>query len=192
MRTNKKRNIFLIFVFIFIIGFSMNSTKIAGHSPTNLTLDYGYAQQQLTVLLVHSVADANTHYIFDIKIWNNNDFVDNYLYTNQTTNSIFAYTYNVSADVGDILKVTAECNQGGSLTKQITVSDNTITPSVPAAYVCIILIGLSSTVLIKIRRRVKRQEGSFFPISLFSAIHQFFLYGKHLFSIFANILKWII
>lgn len=137
----------------------MNSIKIAGHSPTNLTLDYGYAQQQLTALLVHSVADANAHYIFDIEIWNNDDFVGNYLYTNQTTNSIFSYTYNVSADVGDILKVTAECKQGGSLTRQIAVVDNSITPSVPAAHVCIILIGLSSTVLIKIRRRVKRKEG---------------------------------
>jgi len=55
--------------------------------------------------------------------------------------------------------VTAECNQGGSLTRQIAVVDNSITPSVPAAHVCIILIGLSSTTLIKIRRRVKRKEG---------------------------------
>lgn len=109
--------------------------------------------------MAHSVADTNTHFIIKIDIWRNDDFVISTSYTSQPTNSIFSYTYNISANIGDILEVIAECNQGGSLTRQLTVTDNSITPSVPAAHVCIILIGLSSTALIKIRQRVKRKEG---------------------------------
>jgi len=159
MWVKKKRNLVLISIFILMIGLSINSIKITSHTPTNLTLDYGFSDQQLTVLLVHSVADSNTHYIIDVDIWRNDDFVNSTSYTSQPTNSIFSYTYNISAAIGDIFEVTVECNQGGTKTSQITVIDNTITPSVPAAQVCIILIGLSSTVLIKIRRRVKRKEG---------------------------------
>ena len=158
MQFKKKRSLILISIFIFILGLTINYTEISSHSPSSLTLEYDYSQQQLTVLLVHSVLDMNTHYIFDIDIWNNDDFVGNYNYTSQPTMSVFSYTYNINADIGDILEVTAECNQGGSQTKQLTVSDNTTTPSVPAAHVCIVLIGLSSTALIKIRRRAKRKE----------------------------------
>ncbi|MCK5297367.1 MAG: hypothetical protein KAJ76_00575 [Candidatus Heimdallarchaeota archaeon] len=159
MWIKKKRNLLLISLFILLIGLSINSTKITGHSPSNLTLEYGFFDQELTVLLVHSVADSNSHYIIDVDIWKNDVLVNSTSYTSQPTNSIFSYTYNISATVGDILEVTTECNQGGTKTEQITVTDNTITPSVPAAHVCIILIGISSTALFKMRRKVKRKEG---------------------------------
>ncbi len=159
MWIKKKRNLVLISLFILLIGLSINSTKIIGHSPSNLTLEYSFSDQQLTALLVHSVADTNTHYIIAVDIWKNDVLVNSSSYTSQPSNSIFSYTYNISAIIDDILKVTTECNQGGTKTEQITVTDNTITPSVPAAHVCIILIGISSTALVKIRRRVKRKEG---------------------------------
>lgn len=158
MQFKKKSGLILISAFLLIIGFSLNSMDISSHSPSNLTLEYDFSHQELTVNLVHSVANMNNHYIIDIDIWRNDDYVGNYNYTSQPTMSVFSYTYNLTADVGDILEVTAECNQGGSQTKQITVINNTVTSAVPAAHVCIILIGISSTALIKIRRRVKRKE----------------------------------
>ena len=159
MWVKKKRNLVLISLFILMIGLTINSTKITGHSPSNLTLEYGFSDQQLTALLVHSSADTNTHYIIDVDIWKNDVLVNSSSYTSQPSNSIFSYTYNISAIIGDILKVTTECNQGGTKTEQITVTDNTITPAVPAAHVCIILLGISTTALFNMRRRVKRKEG---------------------------------
>jgi hypothetical protein len=159
MEFKKKSSLILLSAFAIIIGFTINSMNISSHSPASLTIEYDFSQQELTANLVHSVANMNTHFIIEIEIRVNDvlDSLNNY--TSQQTTSAFSYTYNVTAVVGDAIKVTAECNQGGSQIKQITVSDDTVTPAVPAAHVCIILIGLSSTALIKIRRRVKRGEG---------------------------------
>ncbi|MBK5114004.1 MAG: hypothetical protein KGD59_12750 [Candidatus Heimdallarchaeota archaeon] len=159
MPFKKKSSLILISAFLLIIGFTINSMDISSHSPASLTLEYDFSQQELTANLVHSVANMNTHYIFEIEIRINDIFDSLHNYTSQPTLSVFSYTYNITAVVGDIIEVTAECIQGGSQTKQITVTNNTVTPAVPAAQVCIILIGLSSTALIKIRRRVKRGEG---------------------------------
>lgn len=156
MQFKKKSGLILISAFLLLIGFTINSMDISSHSPSSLTIEYDFSQQELTSNLVHSVANMNTHFIIEIEIRVNDVLNSTNNYTSQPTMSIFSYTYNVTADIGDIIEVTAECNQGGSQTKQLTVTDNTVTPAVPAAHVCIILIGLSSTALIRIRSRVKR------------------------------------
>lgn len=153
MVLKKKSNLIIISAIVLIIGLSMNSKDVTSHAPSNLTLEYDFSQQELTANLVHSVTDMNTHYIFEIEIWKNDVFIITHHYTSQPSLSSFTYTYPVSADFGDILEVIAKCNQGGSQTKQITVTDNTVTQGVPAAHICIILIGISSTALIKLRRK---------------------------------------
>ncbi|NHJ33637.1 MAG: hypothetical protein FK732_12320 [Asgard group archaeon] len=156
--SKKKSNLILISAFLLIIGFTINSMDISSHSPSSLTLEYSFSQQELTINLVHSVADMNSHYIYNIEIFVNNILNDTLSYTSQPTMSVFSYTINLTADVGDIIKVTADCNQGGSQTKEITVTDDTVTSAVPAAHVCIILIGLASTAFLKFRNKIKKVE----------------------------------
>jgi len=159
LKLNNKRTVILISVITLFIGLATSSITTVSHSASNMTLIYDLPNQELTINIVHSVADPNTHYIFEIKIWKNNILEKQYNYTSQPTTSSFSYIYNVTAIVGDILKVSAECNIAGTLIKELTVSDETITQNVPAAYTCIILIGLSSAVFIRHRRSVKAREG---------------------------------
>ena len=116
----KKKILFLglIITSLFLVISTTNA-----HSPSNVVLDYELSTYTLNVVVEHGVSDVNTHYIKKIYIYVNDVLNHTENYTNQTYMTFQDDSFVVPALIGDVIRVTAICNQGGSLTNQITVQD---------------------------------------------------------------------
>jgi len=113
--------------------FPLFTVPTQAHSPSNMTLSYDYNSQILTVTVVHSVADVNTHYIDLITINKNGVFETNRTYTSQASTSSMSDTFTIPAEVNDILQVTAVCSISGLITRQLTVSSGGLQTQDPPA-----------------------------------------------------------
>ncbi|MGC9779918.1 MAG: hypothetical protein HZR80_11795 [Candidatus Heimdallarchaeota archaeon] len=67
--------------------------------------------------------------------------------------SVFSYDYNISAVVGDTLRVKASCNQDGTIIETLTIQSVNPTESVPAYPVCVTLAGLSILAIVSVLTR---------------------------------------
>jgi hypothetical protein len=85
-----------------------------------MSLVYFPITDDLRVTINHTVADPNNHYIYRVRIWVNGSLVNESLYTSQPSTSQFTYYYHpIIAYTGAWIKVTAYCNQGGSITRSL-------------------------------------------------------------------------
>ena len=100
----------------------------SAHPPSDVHLEYDFLNQKLNVTISHNVGNPSTHYIQRVRVTKNSVTVIDEQYTSQPTGNTFTYTYDVSADDGDLLEAYAECNLGGSLTGQTTVAGPDHTP----------------------------------------------------------------
>ncbi len=114
------KKIFSYFL-ISIISITFVSTNIIAHDPTSIELEYDFFNQKLDVTITHSVADPNNHYIETVDILKNDSGYLILNYTSQPTLSTFTYTYDVAAQDGDDLEVTAICSISGSITGSLIV-----------------------------------------------------------------------
>jgi hypothetical protein len=124
-----------------------------------MTLVYELSSHTLSVTVFHSVGDLNTHYIEYVTINKNGVFETDRNYTSQASAAAYLDVFNIDAVQGDVLQVTAYCNQGGQIIDQVTVSGGLQTqpqPNIPGFPLAGILIGLVlASGLILIRRRQK-------------------------------------
>ncbi len=111
-----------ITILILSLIVSIFTSNVYAHSPSSMNLTYDVETQDLEVEITHQVSDPNSHYIFNIVIKKNEISYNSYNYTNQPSTSKFAYNYDVDAQEDDIIEVTAYCNQGGQISKQLTVT----------------------------------------------------------------------
>jgi len=130
--------IYVAFCIIILLFTTIPSTVIA-HGPSEVIVKYDFDNQQLEVTITHNVGDPNSHYINKIELYKNSILIDTQEYDNQPTSSTFSYTYDISAEDGDVLKAHAYCNRGGDLSSELTVVgptqprekiDITISPSI--------------------------------------------------------------
>ena len=141
----------------------MNS-NVRGHSPSNMSLSYNSVSEELSVSITHNVATPNSHYIWRIRIWVNASLVNTSQYNSQPTTSTFVYQYNIVAGNGATIQATADCIQGGSITRSITVGSTkgqTEQPTIPGFYGLIpilVVSGLTITFLIIITRKINLKE----------------------------------
>ncbi len=160
-----KRSMSLIVLTILGIMILVQGTPVSAHTPGAMTLSYDFANQELTIVVSHSVTDVNSHYIIQVNIDKNS--VD-YLtrdYTSQNTTSQMSAIYGVSAVHGDVLSVQAICSVSGSISRQITVVDPDNTETTPTngggtpmdttllIGVAIVVIGVVAVIFALIRRR---------------------------------------
>jgi len=114
----------LLFSMILLCTISVNA-----HSPSSMTLTYDKASELLTVDITHQVSDPSSHYVNDIEITINGVSEIEESYSSQPSSS-FTYTFeNMSAEEGDVIACSANCNQGGSITEQFTVGSDTTSGS---------------------------------------------------------------
>jgi hypothetical protein len=143
-------------IFTFFLIFSVSTQA---HSPSNMTLSYDYNSQILTVTVVHSVTDVNTHYINLITINKNGVFETNRTYTSQASTTSMSDTFNIPAADTDILQVTAVCSISGQITRQLTVSSGGLQtqdpPSIPGFPSLAIALGLAVALGLTILQRRK-------------------------------------
>jgi len=113
----------LIFGLIIFVILSIN---VNAHSPSSMSINYDADSEKLIVNINHVVTDPTTHYIYNITVEKNNEFYKNFDYTSQPSSSSFTYTYNsIMSEVGDMFSVVARCNQGGQISKSLTVGSST-------------------------------------------------------------------
>lgn len=115
----------LIFQIILVFGMlTLCSMSVNGHSPSSMTAEYSSVTEQLTVEINHQVSNPNTHYVNNIEVTLNGETEIDQSYSSQPDSS-FTYTFeDMYADEGDEIEITAICNQGGSITEQITVGSD--------------------------------------------------------------------
>jgi len=117
------KNRFVIWLVVTLLCLVFLPQIVPAHSPSGMELDYDHEAQQLSVTITHIVGDPNSHYIENVKIWQNDNLIIDQDYTSQPTSSTFTYTYDISTIDGDVLKVNAECNRAGNIESQIVVEE---------------------------------------------------------------------
>lgn len=130
-----KRVSIVLLISMIIVAFFFNPAL--AHNPQSMELDYDFINQRLNVTITHNVADINSHYIESIEIYKTDVLYLKENYTSQPNTSTFTYAYDVQAQDGDVLRVTAICSISGSITQTITVNETsadeitiTLTPQI--------------------------------------------------------------
>ncbi len=157
----KKTRFFLGLFMLFVMS-SILIAPIQAHTPVDMTLSYNYDSQILTVTVIHSVADVNTHYIERIIINKNGQFAMDRNYTSQSHASSMSDTFDLDAADDDMLEVTAICSVSGQIVRQITVSSGgleRVPNPIPGFPITAIAIGIAIALgAALIRRRTKTTE----------------------------------
>lgn len=116
------KKLFLINMVLIFLLFTLSSTSANAHSPSDMNLNYNITTKELNVSITHQVSNPNTHYVNNIVIKINGETNISKDYTSQPGSS-FTYTYeNFEATKDDVIEVAAFCNQGGSISRQLTVT----------------------------------------------------------------------
>lgn len=141
----------LIFCFIF---FTILSINVTAHSPFSMNINYNFESEELNVSINHVVSDPTTHYIYNITIEKNNEFYKSFDYTSQPSSSSFSYTFSsIVGELGDMFSVIARCNQGGQISKSLTVGSNNQDNSTPGFEIILVLAAVT-LVLFWQRKRI--------------------------------------
>ena len=112
----------LIGAIFFVLSILILSFIAVAHSASNMSLSYNSTINELQVDITHQVSNPNTHYVNNIIIKINGETNLSSDYSSQP-GSGFSYTYTgIKLSEGDVIEVTATCNQGGSISKQLTIS----------------------------------------------------------------------
>ena len=113
-----------IVIVLMLVTAPLLGAQVFAHPPQDMTLTYNIDTITLDVTITHQVINPNDHYIYKVDIKKNDVLILTENYGSQPSTSTFTYSYSVDANVGDQLKVTAYCSIAGSITRQITVSEN--------------------------------------------------------------------
>ena len=95
-----------------------------GHPPSDVTAHFDTGISMLTVTVMHTVNDANKHYVDEIEVELNGKKVIEQKFARQIdTNTQEAIYRIIDAAPGDKIKVTAACNISGKQRVEITVEE---------------------------------------------------------------------
>jgi len=100
---------------------SMVPFLVSAHAPESMELSYDHENRNLTVTITHTTPLSETHYVESVEVFRNNISIIRETYTSQPELRTFTLYFDVFAEDGDIIKVTAVCNVYGSLTEETEV-----------------------------------------------------------------------
>ena len=118
-----------ILFFIMILTLFMTYT-VSAHPPSKLNINYLEENENLFVNITHGVS-SDDHYIESVEILINGEEFTTYKYNNQPNETSFSYNYTLSVIKGDVIRVKAECNRFGTLTRELVVGENNNGSSTP-------------------------------------------------------------
>jgi len=95
----------------------------AAHSPADMTVSYDPNTAKISVTITHIVDNTANHYLSRVKVKLNGNVISDPDYKSQPTKDTFTLTYDVNANAGDEIWVTATCVRGGVLEKTYKVSE---------------------------------------------------------------------
>ena len=102
-------------LFLLITGTALLAFPAAAHAPSNITIVYNPDMHKLFVTVIHPVDDPATHYLKSVQVRLNGNVISDPQYTSQPSKTAPIYSYDVMANPGDSVWVTATCVKGGSL-----------------------------------------------------------------------------
>ncbi|KYK30383.1 MAG: hypothetical protein AYK22_03885 [Thermoplasmatales archaeon SG8-52-3] len=106
--------------FVIIMCLSLIGTQASAHPPGFMNLKY--EENNLRVLIIHfSIAPKGSHYVYRIEIEVNGELVQEENYEQQERFIFQIYNFEISAEPGDEIIVTAYCSLFGQKVKSITV-----------------------------------------------------------------------
>ncbi len=118
-----RTSIFLsLAILLFLAG------PVSAHPPADMQLTYDQAAGELVVTISHMVADPASHHVGEVEIRNKGDVILKESYTSQPAADTFTYRYDLPPVPGDEIEVTAHCNIGGSITRQVTLPGSGTVP----------------------------------------------------------------
>jgi hypothetical protein len=97
------------------------TVPVSAHPPTDMNISFDSATAKIYVTITHPVDDPATHYLSRVKVKLNGDVISDPDYKSQPTKDTFTLTYDVNAQSGDEVWVTATCVRGGVLEKTYKV-----------------------------------------------------------------------
>lgn len=156
MRSIPRRKLYRYIAIFFITFLSVASVNGKAHQPVEMLLNFNPGTSTLTVSITHTVSDNTTHYVNSVVISVNGSVDQSHVYTSQPDLVNFVYEYTVVTNNGSTIRVTASCNQGGSLTK--TLGGSTEHGDVIPGYTGIFLVLFVSVIslLTLIRKKLKK------------------------------------
>ena len=101
--------------FLLVAGTALLAFPAAAHAPANITIVYNPDMHKLFVTVIHPVDDPAVHYLKSVQVRLNGNVISDPQYTSQPGRTAPTYTYDVMANPGDTVWVTATCVKGGSL-----------------------------------------------------------------------------
>ncbi len=115
---------------ITLLVLALPVTPVTATDITDMSLTYEFNSQLLTVNVSHYSSNTKTHFVETIEIWRNGISILNRTYVNQTYSWYEYDTFDVSANVGDNLTVTATESKADYFTQWLIVTSSTATNSV--------------------------------------------------------------
>ena len=112
---------------VLIVVLCFQPAPVKAHTPEIINLSYDYDTQELVVGVGHSVADPDTHHISLIEIYVDGDFQTSRTYYEQDSIDGLTDSFDVPADMGAVIRVTANCSVSGQISGEITVTSTTTT-----------------------------------------------------------------
>ena len=118
----KKSRLFFTIITTLLISIMCVAT-IKAHSPSSMSISYDIEAKTIEAAITHTVSDPDAHFVNKIEVRINDELFDTFQYTSQPGTSFTHSLDLINASVGDKIEVKAYCNQGGQITKQLTVSE---------------------------------------------------------------------
>jgi len=112
------RKVFFIFITILLV-LCVNSYA---HPPSEMRLSYNSDTKILRVEIKHQVINPKTHYVkrVVVKLQDRVIFTHNIKEQSDRFAQVFEYAV-LNAKFSDVITVTAYCNQGGTITEELSV-----------------------------------------------------------------------
>ncbi|MHA2288885.1 MAG: hypothetical protein ACXABG_08860 [Promethearchaeota archaeon] len=114
----KKHTCYFVAVFC-IVFLTIAGVNVKAHPPQGMSLVYDSNTNNLEVSITHATPDNTTHYVFSIVVRVNGSIDQSPVYGSQPDLSYFVYNYTVVTKEGYYIQVTAQCNEGGSITRSL-------------------------------------------------------------------------
>lgn len=115
----KKITLFLVLA---ILTFAC--AKAFADPPDSIDADYDIKRNVLVIEVNHPVLDPTEHYINSVTVYQNSKLIFKKDFEQQTDREgLNVPPIDANANAGDVFKITATCNKGGSKTTSLTVKN---------------------------------------------------------------------
>jgi hypothetical protein len=143
-----KKRIICFIAMVSLIYISSATLTVKAHAPADVSLNYDSNTEVLTTTIIHGVG-SNDHYINFVYISVNGTMVVNAEYDSQPSSTSFSYNYNITANEGARIQVTATCSIGGDKTECIIVGSGPCVQGgrIPGYSGIMTIIGISAIIL---------------------------------------------